>query len=388
MNGGVHGGMNGAGAALHGVRVLEITSIGPGPFAAMMLADQGAEVVRIERPGPQGHDAVRHDPVTTRGRAARLQLDLKTAPGREALLTEIERADILLEGFRPGVMERLHLGPAECHARNPRLVYGRMTGWGQHGPLAASAGHDINYIALTGVLHAIGPGGAAGKPIPPLNLIADFGGGGMYLAFGVLAALVRARASGVGQVVDAAMVDGSLSLMAMIYGRIAAGHWHDGERATNALDGGRPWYDTYRTADGRWMAVGPNEPAFYALMCERLGLTPAEAAMRDDPALWPALRQRIGERFASRTRDEWAALFDGTDACVSPVLTMAEAAAHPHNRARGNVVVRDGVAQPGVAPRITACITPCVTPCVTPASADAMPQAPAQRQSPAPPQKR
>ena len=339
---------------LQGIRIIELAAIGPAPFAAMLLADQGAEVLRIERPGPEGHDEVRHDPVTTRGRAARLTLDLKSAAGREALLAEVARADILIEGFRPGVMERLGLGPAECHARNPRLVYGRMTGWGQQGPLAPRAGHDINYIALAGVLHAIGPGGAdGGKPVPPLNLVGDFGGGALYLAFGVLAALLRARTSGQGQVVDAAMVDGALSLMAMIFGRIATGHWRDGERAANSLDGGRPWYDTYKTADGRHMAVGANEPQFYRLLCEGLGLTPQEAAMRDEPAAWPALRQRFAERFAMRTRDEWAAQFEGSDACVSPVLTLAEAAAHPHNCARGNVMVRGGIAQPAAAPVIT-----------------------------------
>jgi alpha-methylacyl-CoA racemase len=349
-----------AGGALQGVRVIELASIGPGPFAAMLLADHGAEVLRIERPGPEGRDDVRHDPVTTRGRARRLVLDLKSAAGREALLREIEDADILLEGFRPGVMERLGLGPADCHARNPRLVYGRMTGWGQQGPLAARAGHDINYIALAGVLHAIGPGGPegpggapGGKPVPPLNLIGDFGGGALYLAFGVLAALLRARASGRGQVVDAAMVDGALSLMAMTFGRIAAGHWRDGERAANSLDGGRPWYDTYATADGRHVAVGANEPQFYRLLCEGLGLTPQEAALRDDAAAWPALRACIAARFATRTRDQWAARFEGTDACVSPVLTLAEAEDHAHNRARGNVQRIDGIAQPAVAPRIS-----------------------------------
>lgn len=351
------------GGALQGVRVIELAGIGPGPFAAMLLADHGAEVLRIERPGPEGRDEVRHDPVTTRGRAGRLVLDLKSAAGREALLAEVEHADILLEGFRPGVMERLGLGPADCHARNPRLVYGRMTGWGQHGPLAPRAGHDINYIALAGVLHAIGTGGepgpggvSGGKPVPPLNLVGDFGGGALYLAFGVLAALLKARSTGQGQVVDAAMVDGALSLMAMIFGRIAAGHWQDGVRAANSLDGGRPWYDTYATADGRHMAVGANEPQFYRLLCEGLGLTPAEAAMRDDPAAWPRLRACIAARFATRTRDEWTAVFEDTDACVSPVLTMAEAAQHRHNVARGNVVQVQGVWQPATAPVISGVI--------------------------------
>lgn len=339
--------------ALRGVRVLELAAIGPAPFAAMLLADHGAEVVRVERPGPEGHDAVRHDPVTTRGRASRLMLDLKSPAGREALLAEVARSHILLEGFRPGVMERLGLGPADCHARNPRLVYGRMTGWGQSGPLAPRAGHDINYIALAGVLHAIGPGSpAGGKPVVPLNLVGDFGGGALYLAFGVLAALHRAQATGQGSVVDAAMVDGAASLMGMILGRMASGHWRDGERGGNSLDGGRPWYDTYATSDGRFMAVGANEPAFYRLLCEGLGLTAEEAAWRDDPASWPRLRARIAERFATRSRDEWAAVFEPTDACVSPVLTLAEAAAHPHNRARANFVVADGVLQPAAAPRI------------------------------------
>jgi alpha-methylacyl-CoA racemase len=342
-------------AALAGVRVLELAAIGPGPFAAMLLADQGAEVIRIERPGPEGHDAVRHDPVTTRGRAGRLVLDLKAPAGRDALLAEVERSQILLEGFRPGVMERLGLGPAECHARNAKLVYGRMTGWGQSGPLAPRAGHDINYIALAGVLHAIGPGGPdGGKPVVPLNLIGDFGGGALYLAFGVLAALHRAQATGAGSVVDAAMVDGAASLMGMVLGRIATGHWRDGVREANSLDGGRPWYATYATRDGRFVAVGANEPQFYQLLCAGLGLSADQASWRDNPAAWPKLRACIAERFATRTRDEWTTLFESTDACVSPVLTLAEAAAHPHNRARGNLVVRDGVLQPATAPRIEA----------------------------------
>jgi len=365
--------MSRAGGALQGVRVLELAGIGPGPFAATLLADQGAEVIRIERPGPEGRDEVRHDPVTTRGRAAVRTLDLKSAQGREALLAEVERADILLEGFRPGVMERLGLGPGDCHARNPRLVYGRMTGWGQTGPLAPRAGHDINYIALAGVLHAIGP---EEKPVPPLNLIGDFGGGALYLAFGVLAALLRARSSGQGQVVDAAMVDGAFSLMGMIFGRIAAGHWHDGVRGTNSLDGGRPWYDTYATADGRHMAVGANEPQFYRLLCEGVGLTAQEAAMRDDPSAWPTLRQRLAARFATRTRDEWSAIFGNSDACVSPVLTLAEAAAHPHNAARGNTYVQDGVLQPATAPRIEP-IEAVAARLATMAEAPATPAAPA-----------
>ena len=336
---------------LRGIRIIELAGIGPAPFAAMLLADQGAEVIRIDRPG--GHDPVRHDPVTLRGRKQHLMLDLKSEAGRAALLALVDSADILIEGFRPGVMERLGLGPADCHVRNARLVYGRMTGWGQSGPLAERAGHDINYIALAGVLHAIGTAApAGGKPIPPLNLVADMGGGALYLVFGVLAALLRARASGEGQVVDAAMVDGSLSLMAMIFGRVATGHWQDGVRAANALDGGRPWYDIYGTADGRFMAVGANEPQFYRLLCEGLGLTAAEAAQRDDPSAWPALRQCIAQRFATRTRDEWAAHFEQSDACVSPVLTMAEAAVHPHNVARGNVLRVAGVTQPAAAPRI------------------------------------
>ena len=332
---------------LAGVHVIELAGIGPGPYACMLLADLGAHVIRFERPG--GIDAVRRDPVTTRGRAETRFVDLKTPAGVEEVLAEVARAEVLVEGFRPGVMERLGLGPADCAARNPALVYGRMTGWGQDGPLARTAGHDIDYIALAGVLHAIGPND--GKPVVPLNLIGDFGGGAMFLVVGVLAALLQARSSGRGRVVDAAMVDGAVSLMAMIMGRVASGHWRDGERGANSLDGGTPWYDTYACADGRFFAVGANERPFYDLLCARLGLAAEEAAWRDERSRWPALAARIAQAFALRTRDEWTAVFDGSDACASPVLTLAEAAAHPHNRARGNIVTVDGVAQPAAAPR-------------------------------------
>lgn len=334
---------------LVGVRVVELAGIGPGPYACMLLADLGASVLRFERPG--GIDAVRRDPVTTRGRAETRFVDLKQADGVAEVLAAVAAADVLVEGFRPGVMERLGLGPADCAARNPALVYGRMTGWGQTGPLARSAGHDINYIALAGVLHAIGP--RHGKPVLPLNLVGDFGGGAMFLVVGVLAALLQARVSGRGSVVDAAMVDGAGSLMAMILGRVASGHWLDGQRASNSLDGGVPWYDTYETADGKYLALGANERPFYDLMCGTLGLAPHEAGWRDDPARWPELARCIGERVASRTRDEWAAAFAGSDACVSPVLTLAEAAQHPHNVARASFVAPGGVLQPAAAPRFS-----------------------------------
>jgi alpha-methylacyl-CoA racemase len=335
---------------LAGVRVVELAGIGPGPFAAMLLADLGAEVIRIERPG--GVDEVRRDPVTTRGRAATHFVDLKSAEGRDLVLGLVETAELLIEGYRPGVMERLGLGPADCVRRNVRLVYGRMTGWGQSGPLAPAAGHDINYIGLAGVLHAIGRKGE--KPTVPLNLIGDFGGGALYLVFGLLAALVDARATGRGRVVDAAMTDGAASLMAMILGRMAGGFWRDGERGVNSLDGGTPWYDTYETRDGKYFAVGANERPFYDELCRRLGLTTEEAAWRDHKPCWPALRARLGSAFRTRTREQWAAVFEGSDACASPVFTLVEAAAHPHNAERGTLERRQGVLQPAPAPRFTA----------------------------------
>ncbi len=329
---------------LHGLRILEFAGIGPGPFCAMLLADLGAEVVRLDRQdGPPGS---RQDFVG-RGRRS-VALDLKSPAAVEAALRLVEGADALIEGYRPGVMERLGLGPDPCLGRNPRLVYGRMTGWGQEGPLAQAAGHDINYIALTGALWSIGRAGE--RPVPPLNLVGDYGGGGMLLAFGILAALLEAKGSGRGQVLDAAMVDGAALLMAPIYAMLARGRWRH-ERGANMLDGAAPWYDTYECADGRWLAVGPIEPQFFALMAQTLELDPARFAGRMEPANWPPLRDELTAAFRTRTRDDWAAAFEGTDACVAPVLDLREAPAHPHNVARGIFQERDGAVQPAAAPR-------------------------------------
>jgi len=341
--------MSTATGPLAGLKVVELAGIGPGPHAAMVLADLGADVVRVDRPsgGLQlGDPAV--DP-TLRGRR-RVSADLKDPAGRETVLRLVEHADVLLEGYRPGVTERLGVGPADCHARNPRLVYGRMTGWGQDGPLAPRAGHDINYIALTGALHAIGRAGD--RPVPPLNLVGDFGGGSMLLLVGVLAALWEAQRSGRGQVVDAAMVDGSSLLVQMVWGMLAQDMWRD-ERGSNLLDGHAPFYDTYTCADGRHVAVGALEPQFYAALLAGLGLDGEDLPAQYDQSGWPALRARFTEVFATRTRDEWAEVFAGTDACVTPVLSFAEAREHPHLAARGTIVERDGVPQAAPAPRFS-----------------------------------
>ncbi len=332
---------------LSGIRVIEFAGIGPGPFCAMVLADMGAEVVRLDR--PDGPPMDRRDPIL-RGRQS-VTLDLKAPGAVEAALRLLEGADALIEGFRPGVMERLGLGPEVVLGRNPRLAYGRMTGWGQEGPLAQAAGHDMNYIALTGALHAMGRKGE--RPAPPLNLVGDYGGGGMLLAVGLLAAILSARSTGKGQVVDAAMTDGAALLMAPIYGMMARGRWQ-AERESNMLDGAAPWYDTYTCADGGFVAVGPIEPQFFALMLEKLGIDAAEHKDRMQPAAWPALKARLTEVFASQPRDHWAALFDGSDACVAPVLSMAEAPVHPHNVARQTFIERDGVLQSAPAPRFSA----------------------------------
>ena len=330
---------------MHGVRVLEMSAIGPVPFCAMLLADLGADVLRIVRPGQRDTPA----DVTARSRIA-LEVDLK-APGAAGRIRALgTRADILLEGSRPGVMERLGLGPDALHTLNPRLVYGRMTGWGQHGPLAATAGHDINYIALSGALHAIGRVGE--RPVPPLNLVGDYGGGAMFLAFGVVCALLEARASGLGQVVDAAMTDGSAMLMALFTGLAASGSWQM-ERGTNMLDGGAPWYDTYATSDGRHVAVGALEERFWQALLRGLGLDAAQVPSRADRTHWPALRTIMTAAFQTRTRDEWEAVFAQTDACVTPVLTLEEATVHPHNRARSTFQSVEGVVQPGAAPRFS-----------------------------------
>jgi alpha-methylacyl-CoA racemase len=336
---------------LTGLKVIEIAGIGPGPFCAMMLSDMGAEVLRVDRLGDAdlGLDVDPRFSVLNRGRRS-VAVDLKTAEGVAAVKRLIARADVVLEGFRPGVMERLGLGPDECLALNPRLVYGRMTGWGQDGPMAQAAGHDINYIALAGVLHSIGPRG--GRPVPPLNLVGDFGGGGMYLAFGIVCALLEAGRSGQGQVVDAAMVDGAASLAAAVFGLRAKGIWTD-ERGDNILDSGAPWYDVYETRDGRFVAIGSIEKRFYGELLQRAGLEGEPLPAQWDRARWPELRARLADVFKGRTRDEWCALMEGSDVCFAPVLTMAEAAAHPHNAARGTFVEVDGVTQPAPAPRFS-----------------------------------
>lgn len=335
---------------LTGVRVVELAGIGPGPFACMLLADLGADVIRIDRPGgtplplpvPPEADLLR------RGRPS-VALDLKHPDGLGTALDLVERTDILIEGYRPGVAERIGLGPDACLDRNPRLVYGRMTGWGQDGPLAQAAGHDNGYIAVTGVLATIGAAG--GPPQLPLNLVGDFGGGAMYLVVGVLAALLEARTSGRGQVVDAAIVDGASHLATMIAGLFAGGAWTT-HRGQNALDGGLPWYSVYETSDGGWLAVGALEDQFWTTLLDRAGLTD-HAPDRRDPRTWPALRALLADTFRSRTRDEWAGIFEGTDACVAPILDLAEAPRHPHLAARGTYVERDGLVQPAPAPRFS-----------------------------------
>ena len=337
---------------LAGLKVVEFAGIGPGPFAAMLFADMGAEVVRIERRGVSRRplsllNAGPFD-VLNRGRRA-VAIDLKRPAGVQVALRLVAQADALIEGFRPGVMERLGLGPDPCLAANPRLVYGRMTGWGQNGPLAHAAGHDINYIALSGALHAIG---TPEQPLPPLNLVGDFGGGALLLAWGMLAALWEARSSGHGQVVDAAMTDGAALLMAMMYGVKAGGLWSN-ERGTNLLDGGAPFYGTYACADGKYLAVGPIEPQFYRLFLEKTGITDPELANQYDLTAWPLQREKLAAILRLRTRDEWCALLEGSDACVTPVLDLEEAPQHPHNLARGTFVVVDDVLQPAPAPRLS-----------------------------------
>lgn len=338
---------------LQGVTIIELAGIGPAPFAGMLLADMGARVVRIDRRedadlGIPGR-APKYD-VLARGRQS-IALDIKSEAGREIVLKLAASADALIEGFRPGVIERLGLGPDMLLKANPRLVVGRMTGFGQDGPWADRAGHDIDYIALSGALHAFGRKGEA--PLPPLNLVGDFGGGGMFLAFGVVCAILEARASGKGQVVDAAMVDGAAYLMAMIYGMRSAGRWAD-ERGVNILDTGAPWYDTYRTRDGKWLAVGAIEKKFYAELLDRLGLAGrADLPGQFEMKRWDELRRIFAEAIAARTRDEWEQAFEGSDACVAPILSLDEVARHPHMAARGVLVEVDGVRQPAPAPRFS-----------------------------------
>jgi alpha-methylacyl-CoA racemase len=332
---------------LAGLRIVELGGIGPGPFCGMLLADLGADVIRIDRPELVGTSALL--PVLHRNRRS-VALDLKDPAGVASALRIIDTADGVIEGFRPGVTERLGLGPDDCLGRNPRLVYGRMTGWGQDGPAAQEPGHDINYIAVAGALGAFGP--ANEVPAAPLNLVGDMGGGGLLLAFGITAAILRARISGQGQVVDAAMVDGTAIQLSLVHGLLAQGRWTD-ERGTNLFDGAAPYYRTYRCSDGRFVAVGALEPQFYSAVLRVLGLAGDPVfAEQDDRARWPEMTVRLVELFATRTRDDWAAEFDGRGACVTPVLTLTEAATHPHNAARGTYRdLGDGFVQPGPAPR-------------------------------------
>ncbi|MCR9240836.1 MAG: CoA transferase [Rhodobiaceae bacterium] len=331
---------------LAGVKIVEFAGIGPGPFCGMLLSDMGADVVRIDRKGGGGGSKFE---VGARGRRS-VAMDLKNPEAVEACLKLIEEADMLQEGFRPGVMERLGLGPDVCLKRNPKLVYGRMTGWGQYGPLAQAAGHDINYISLTGALHAIGRPGE--KPVPPLNLVGDFGGGALYLALGMVSALTSARTTGKGQVVDCAMTDGSASLMSMFFGFTASGMWQP-EKGTNMLDGGAHFYDTYETSDGKYISIGSIEPQFYALLREKAGLTEDLWDAQMDRAKWPEMKEKIEGIFKTKTRNEWSELMEGTDICFAPVLGLDEAIDHPHNKERQTIVEIDGVKQPNVAPRFS-----------------------------------
>jgi alpha-methylacyl-CoA racemase len=341
-----------ASGPLTGLRVVELAGIGPGPFCGMVLADFGAEVIRVDRAGSvRGGDPASPPPhIYNRGRRS-IGVDLKHPDGVAAVLRLVDRADALIEGFRPGVTERLGLGPDVCMARNPRLVYGRMTGWGQEGPYAPTAGHDINYIALAGALHPIGRRGQG--PVPPLNLLGDFGGGGMLLALGVCAALVEAGRSGKGQVVDAAMVDGAALLTTMIHAFLAMGIWTD-ERGVNSLDGAAHFYDAYQTADGHYISIGSIEPQFYAELLRLTGLTDdPEFAKPQDREQWPALKERLAAVFKTKTRAEWCELMEGTDVCFAPVLSLTEAPHHPHNVARATFVDVAGIAQPAPAPRFS-----------------------------------
>jgi len=331
---------------LQGIRVIELAGIGPGPFCGMMLSDMGAEVVRIDR---LSRSTNRPKDVLARNRRS-IAVDLKHPKGIDTVLRLVASADGLFEGFRPGVTERLGLGPDVCLERNPKLVYGRMTGWGQEGPLAHAAGHDINYIALTGALHAIGRPGE--RPVPPLNLVGDFGGGGMLLAFGMVCGFLEAQRTGKGQVIDAAMVDGAAALMAMFYTFGAAGGFTD-KRGTNLLDGGAHFYDTYETGDGRYICVGSIEPQFYALLVEKAGLDTKEFAAQMDAKRWPAYKETLTRVFKQKTQAQWCEIMEGTDVCFAPVLSVFEAPSHPHNRARGTFVEVDGVVQPAPAPRFS-----------------------------------
>ncbi|HVQ09972.1 MAG TPA: CaiB/BaiF CoA-transferase family protein [Allosphingosinicella sp.] len=330
---------------LAGLRILEMAGLGPAPFCGMMLADHGAEVIRVER---EGGWRLPGDPLARSRRT--VTVDLKQAEGIALVRDLAKSCGGLIEGYRPGVMERLGLGPDVLLGDNERLVYGRMTGWGQDGPLAAAAGHDINYIALSGTLHTIG---REDRPSPPVNYVGDFGGGGMMLAFAMVSALIAVKSGGAGQVIDCAMTDGSALLASLTWGLYGRGLWED-RTGVNRIDGGAPYYDTYQTADGKWVAVGAIEPQFYALLCEKLGIA---ADGQDDQAAWADRKQMLATLFAARTRDEWSALLEGSDACFAPVLSLAEAPEHPHNRARGTFIDLDGVTQPAPAPRYSGTAT-------------------------------
>lgn len=334
---------------LRGMKVVEIGSIGPGPFCAQMLSDMGADIIRVDRKGT-GTDLL--EPkynILHRGRRS-VMIDLKKPEGVETVLTLVEKADALIEGFRPGVTERLGIGPVICQKRNPRLVYGRMTGWGQNGPLAEAAGHDINYISLSGVLHAIG--NREGNPVPPLNLIGDFGGGGMVLAFGIMCGIYEAQKSGKGQIVDASMVEGSAALMGMFYGFRAAGLWSD-KRGTNLLDGGAHFYGTYETKDGKWISIGSIEPQFYKLLLERAEIDDPDFDHQMDMVKWPELKEKLAAIFKTKTRQEWCNIMEGSDVCFAPVLSMSEAVEHPHNVERGSFITIDNIVQPSPVPRFS-----------------------------------
>jgi alpha-methylacyl-CoA racemase len=335
---------------LRGVRVVELAGLGPTPYAGMLLSDMGADVVRVDRPGSaRPQDGPEY--ALARGRRS-IVVDMKSPDGVEAVLSLIERADALIEGFRPGVTERLGIGPEPCLARNPALVYARMTGWGTDGPLSHTAGHDLNYLSLTGALTLLqrAPGE---PPATPPGLIADFAGGGLMVAFGIVCAVFEARRSGAGQVIDASMVDGVASLTTLVYAMAAQSRWTMDAPGSNFCDGGSPYYNSYETSDGRFVAVAATEPQFYAILVERLGLAAEELPDRDDPANWPRLKELFAKVFGSRSRDEWVAVFDGTDACVTPVLTFGEAREHPHNVGRGTFVEAFGVVQPAPAPRLS-----------------------------------
>lgn len=336
---------------LAGLKIIEIAGIGPGPFCAMLLADMGADVLRIDRTEPSGL-GISQDPrfdLLTRGRRS-VAIDLKQPEGVAAVLQLVSKADGFIEGFRPGVAERLGIGPEQCLDRNPRLVYGRMTGWGQDGPIAHSAGHDINYIALAGALHGIGRSGEA--PVPPLNLVGDFGGGAMFLAFGLVSALLEASRSGRGQVVDVSMVEGASYLMTAFFGMQASGFWQQA-RGENVLDTGAHYYNVYETSDGQYISIGSIEPKFYAELLETLGLASEDLPKQNDRAQWPAMKERLSKLFKTKTRDEWCAVMEGSDICFAPVLSLSEVHEHAHNKARGSFIEIEGVVQPAPAPKFS-----------------------------------